>query len=503
MSEPTSTSKGDSRSTPRAVRWPPPSPTAALLCLALGCARVSNGGGGTAGTDGSAADVPAAPEVADIGVDVGGTGPDVTTAKGPCVNLQCQQVSCPAGTTTTVSGTTYAPNGKLPLYNVMVYVPNAPLTAFTEGVSCDRCGGGAPTRAVASAISDEHGQFRITNVPAGKDIPMVFQVGKWRRKVTLGNVVACQDNPITDANLSRLPRNRQEGDMPRIAVTTGDCDFLGCLLPQVGVDMTELGIAGQNRAVTYFKGDVDATRGYDQPPTGATDATTLWRSEAELSKYDMALLSCECREVTSNKGPLAYAAMNNYLAKGGRIFGTDFMYIWYRGLTDPKLTGAISLRPPPGDNDDRDGGKPMLVDTTFPKGKALADWMKFVDPTATYGQINANQVFDNVVSVTAPPIQVWATAMPATASTAGPRVFSVNTPVGVPAAQQCGRAVHMDAHIAPTQPVGLPAGFKIDFDLLCGGGLTQGEQVLAFLFFDLAACIQDDSRPVVPPLIIP
>jgi hypothetical protein len=37
----------------------------------------------------------------------------------------------------------------------------------------------------------------------------------------------------------------------------------------------------------------------------------------------------------------------------------------------------------------------------------------------------------------------------------------------------------------------------------CGAGLSKGEEALAFLFFDLASCIQDDTRPVVPPIIVP
>ena len=40
----------------------------------------------------------------------------------------------------TVSGTAYAPNGTLPLYNVIVYAPTAPLDPLTDGVSCDKCG---------------------------------------------------------------------------------------------------------------------------------------------------------------------------------------------------------------------------------------------------------------------------------------------------------------------------------------------------------------------------
>ena len=40
------------------------------------------------------------------------------------------------------------------------------------------------------------------------------------------------------------------------------------------------------------------------------------------------------------------------------------------------------------------------------------------------------------------------------------------------------------------------------FPVNCGTSLSKGEEALAFLFFDLAACIQDDTRPVVPPIIV-
>jgi hypothetical protein len=37
------------------------------------------------------------------------------------------------------------------------------------------------------------GRFRIDNVPVGKDVPLVVQVGKWRRQVMLPEVLPCQD----------------------------------------------------------------------------------------------------------------------------------------------------------------------------------------------------------------------------------------------------------------------------------------------------------------------
>ena len=64
-----------------------------------------------------------------------------------CENLQCRQVDCGKGPPTTLSGIVYDPAGVTPLYDVIVYVPNAELAPMTHGVSCDTCGArptGAP-----------------------------------------------------------------------------------------------------------------------------------------------------------------------------------------------------------------------------------------------------------------------------------------------------------------------------------------------------------------------
>jgi hypothetical protein len=67
----------------------------------------------------------------------------------------------------------------------------------------------------------------------------------------------------------------------------------------------------------------------------------------------------------------------------------------------------------------------------------------------------------------------------------------VNTPAGVPLEQQCGHAVHLSAHVS--------AAFLSQFPQGCASALQSSEQALAFFLFDVAACIQDETKPPLPP----
>src|SRR5262249_49350022 len=145
--------------------------------------------------------------------------------KKPCVNLECRQLRCSdPNVTTTVTGTVYDPRGRTPLYNAIVYVPNAPLAALVRGATCERCGTLASGSPIATTLTAADGTFVLSNVPVGDDVPLVIQIGKWRRKVVLPRVEPCVENAVKGSDLLRLPRTRAEGDIPQIAVATGALD---------------------------------------------------------------------------------------------------------------------------------------------------------------------------------------------------------------------------------------------------------------------------------------
>ncbi len=386
----------------------------------------------------------------------------------PCTGLKCQQVTCSSGKTT-LSGTVFAPNGTLPLYNVIVYVPNAPLDPIPSGATCDSCGAQVSGSPIVTALTNAEGKFVLENVPVGSNIPLVMQIGKWRRQVTIPTVPQCVDTPVP-ASLTRLPKNRTEGNIPKIAVTTGGCDPLACLLPKIGIDASEYDVTSATaKRVTMYAGSGGSG------PAGITSATNLWGSATELKKFDLAIFSCECSEYNTNKtNP---QAVQDYVDSGGKLFTSHYHYTWFKNL--------IPAWQPTANWSGGSGSTPALVDQSFPKGKAMADWLNFqgIQPT----NVPLTQVTLNAGAVNSPTLR-WLYPQSGTTS----HYLSFNAPVGKKPDQQCGKAVFGGMHIGTGSVDGsFPSG--------CSSALTAQEKVLAFLFFDLSSCVQDDTKPPVPP----
>jgi hypothetical protein len=477
-----------------------------LSCLPAGggqyCGTIGDGCGGT---QNCAAPCP--------GGMACGTGPLAGLCPGStsnmCTGLACMVPTCTGAATTTLSGTVYDPAGKIPLYNAIVYVPNTPLDPIPEGVSCDKCSAQLSGRPIATAITDASGHFVLsgvpagTGIPAGNGIPMVIQVGKWRRQVSIPSVTACVDNPITDVNLTRLPRTQAEGHIPKIAVTTGGADALECLLRRVGVADSEITAdTGNGRVHLYAGGD-----GTNSFATGGafTAATTLWSNPTKLSTYDMVLFSCEgsTSKFIAQKPQASIDNVANYANGGGRLFMSHLHFYWLqKRMPDFSSTAAYIgnlTAPPPG--------VILTVNQTFPKGMALAQWLNGpgVNASPTLGQITVNGPEHTVTSVN-PPTTEWIYLPSNPSDTPQMRrsvqYLSFNTPVGAPEATQCGRAVFTDIHIktsvgatggddsSPAKP--FPTGCKTN------ESSPQGK-ALEFLFFDLSACVLPPGATPTPP----
>lgn len=203
-----------------------------------------------------------------------------------CVGLACKRVTCPSGATTRLTGRVLDPAGLRGIYNVAVYVPSAPPPPVKHGARCDTCGARA-IAPVAAALTDSRGGFVIDDIPADAALPVIVEMGRFRRTLTV-NVPPCTETRLDD-EVTRLPRSRAEGDLPLVAVTTGASDALECLLRNVGIADSEFVAAATTRArSTCFEAKAAAerkTRACPAPPTSGTmrlvsRTTTSSRSRA-------------------------------------------------------------------------------------------------------------------------------------------------------------------------------------------------------------------------------
>ncbi len=449
-------------------------------------------GDGTGGDDGGGSS-----DSSCFGQSCGDGGGGGDTAP-PCRGLQCMvNKSCPAKdgapSTTSISGRVFDPAGKQPLYNIVVYVPTDPmgkLPPITPGTSsCNTCDANIGD-IVTATLSDETGSFTLKNVPTGAQIPVVFQVGKWRREIFIQSTTDCADTPIPNT-LSRLPRNKTEGDMPQMAVLTGGCDPLACLFRRIGIDASEFTAPGGTGRMHVYKG----VGGGDVQGGGAGDCTgatcPLWTQKSALEKYDIALLSCECSE--NNQTKPDKVPMHDWINEGGKVFATHYHYTWFKNgpmdfANTANWTGA-------------NNSAPFHVDTTFPKGQAFVKWLVAVGAIVggTDIPLNANDVRNSVGTVK-PGAQRWIYTNPPEAD----KYFTFNTPIGgVPpgpdagpdaGASYCGKAVFSDIHVSgsTSDATTVPTTCQIR-------DLTAQEKALEFLFFDLSSCVTDDTLPPEPP----
>ena len=441
----------------------------------------------------------------------------------PCANLECRQTTCvmgdckqkvcAAGARTRVTGRIYDPAGKVPLYNIVVYVPNAPLDPITTGPSCDRCDSPVSGKPITSALTDTKGDFVLDNVPVGDGVPLVIQVGKWRRQITLPAVNACADNPVSDKNLLRLPRNQKEGNIPRIALTTGGYDRLECLLRKIGIEDSEFTPESRHRAGHPLRRQgqpgrprhghlrAGAERGRDVHPGGHLLGDAR---QPHQVRHGGAVVRGGL-ERRRTRAPRRAQGMIDFANLGGRIFASHWHEVWIQFGPAPWNTiGNFVPAYPSGFMNqlpDLPDMFPTDVDTSFPKGAALAEWLVNVQASMTPGKLPVTQGKHTLLSVNDTVARRWihSSTIPtdfANPSATGVQYVTFNAPVGAAAGKECGRTVFTDIHLSAGDQAGPP------FPTGCvTTDLSPQEKALEFMLFDLSSCIQPDAAPPKPPVI--
>jgi len=484
--------------------------TSGVACTVMGgqyCGVIGNGCGGTLDC-GTCANGMACGTGANANV-CPATGGQTT-----CVGLQCQLDKCTGTAETSISGYVYDPAGKNPLYNILLYVPNAPLDPIPTGASCDRCDSPISGQPVAAGLSDATGHFIIHNAPHGTNVPLVIQIGKWRRQVTLPTVTACQDNPFTDKTLIRLPKNSSEGNIPHIALSTGHADAYDCLLRKIGISDSEFTPdSGTGRVHMYVGGaGKSGDQGSAKLVSGAAFADsygTLFPSYSKMAGYDMLVLQCESEQLESAKDPYV-GNMKHYADSGGKIFVDHLHSYWIRQGLPPWPATANWV----GVGKDLPNPVTANIDTSFPKGVALADWLVATGATPTRGMISLKQGQFSVADLFGTTRRwIWVPQnVNDSAMRQSTQYLSFNTPVEAAEANQCGRVVFTDVHVANTvvdtsgnvilsmsdvshPDIPFPNGCQASPDM------TAQEKALEFMFFDLSSCVQvETGTPTTPPI---
>jgi hypothetical protein len=279
--------------------------------------------------------------------------------------------------------------------------------------------------------------------------------------------------------------------MPLIAIATGGGDSMECLLRRMGVEDGEFtGASGNGRIHLYAGADSPLAVSTKTLASGEVldHADSLWSSVDTLRRYDIVILSCEADAIENPRPPSARQALSDYLSLGGNVLASHWHYRWIAAGPDPLPTVATF-------NDRMDPEDPMLatVNTTFPKGQALAEWLLNVGASATLGQLQILEGRDNVQAVNPAYATEWVSAINANQSdTPFVPFLSFGMPLTVDENQRCGRFVYADHEVSNNADLGTPIDSPGDpFPTHCSVRfLSAQEKVAEFLLFELYSCLE-------------
>ncbi len=426
----------------------------------------------------------------------GGGTPGQCGCTGECARVP----SCAPGTKTTLSGKIYDPAGLNPLYHALVYIPNDPndpmLDSFPPGIACDQCGATAAGSPLVSTLTDPSGYFTLENVPVGKQITLVAQMGRWRRKFHLDILTPCVPNAVADRTL-RMPSDHTQGNMPLIAVSTGAVDEVECVLLKMGISRSEFTNPDGGGRVHFYLGTDPANTNDPKATAGAAindrtpDQSALFQRTGTgvpvINQYDMVVLACEGTPIERSNAELT--ALREYANGGGRVFATHFNYVWLRQNGDFARTARWNA-----DHQDRNEPEEagVIDKVSNPKGADFQSWLEETSVSRRgSGMVDLLDLrwdTDGVI----PPTQQWISR-----DVDGQQIpahFTFNTPVSADSAHQCGRVLFSDFHVA-----GSDRNSGTLFPEECDTSPMNAQQKLfEFMLFDLASCVEPYTPACTP-----
>ncbi len=407
-------------------------------------------------------------------IDAGNTDPTMCTGL-ECSVVQCEKMGKPP---TTVSGTVFAPNGTLALYGANVYVPYVDPGPFETGLTCGKCQDQLPGGAIANTMSDTAGKFTLMNVPSGNDIPLFVTIGKWRRKTVIPQVLPCQDNPLPNT-VTSLPKTHLEGDIPQIAITTGEADALECLLRRIGVADSEFTPDTGTGRIHLYAGNGASTLANNTP---LTPSATLLTNADKMKSYDMMLFSCEGNWHPETKTKPMMDNLKTYADLGGRVFLEHYHAMWIAGeAAVPAHAPAVWPAVASCNGEGQQSGTGVIDQVNNPKGSAFAQWMTNVQGSTTPGTITIESGRQSCGTLNMTMAERWVYMK--VNGVDNPQNFQFTTPLEAPVDDRCGKVVFSDMHVANgsySEP--FPMGCSTDT-------MSPQEKALAFMLFDIATCV--------------
>jgi hypothetical protein len=307
------------------------------------------------------------------------------------------------------------------------------------------------------------------------------------------NTTACVNTAI---NLNMPKSESSLGDIPKIAIATGEADQVECVLLKMGINQSEFTDPGFGGRINLYGGGGALGTGVTLD-SGTLTQASLMGTSSTLNQYDVLMLPCEGSDITKPTPELAN--LITFANDGGRVYSSHYSYSWM--YQNPPFNGVANWLGSKGINPLSPDPGVATVDTSFTAGQTLAQWLQqpVIGATTTEGQMAISTLRQDTNGVN-PPTRSWLTLNNATYNDPVMQ-FVFDTPIPTstnPTPYQCGRVLYNEYHVeTPTSISGsVPAGTIFPNECNTTAPMTAQEKLLEYMLFELT---DEGSQPSLLP----